>query len=359
MPAIVVEDLVKTYRRGLGGLGERVTALAGVSLAIEPGETVGIIGPNGAGKTTLMGCLLGFLRPDSGRISIDGLAVDDLAVRAATGYLPERLVLDRWMSGIAFMEYHHALAGLPAANRRAECMAMLDRVGLATEAANRRVGRYSRGMLQRLALAQALLGNPRFLYLDEPISGVDPTGIVVFREILTSLSASGATVLINSHQLSEVERVCTRVVFVNKGRLEAMETTRAGAAHSRVLRVRMSTEQAVPDATRLTALAANAGATFRDWSAPDARFVVADDAGATRLLAALIHHGVAVIEAMPDEGRLERLFTGHETPMAANVHADAARFAPPSAQTADAASPTDESRFAPPPGHGGTSGGAS
>jgi ABC-2 type transport system ATP-binding protein len=316
LPAIVVEDLVKTYRRGIGGLGGRVAALAGVSLTIEPGETVGIIGPNGAGKTTLLGCLLGFLRPDSGRISIDGLAVDDLAVRAATGYLPERLVLDRWMTGIAFMEYHHALAGLPAAGRRDACMQLLDRVGLAAEAANRRVGRYSRGMLQRLALAQALLGNPRFLYLDEPISGVDPAGIVVFRDILTQLSASGATVLINSHQLSEVERVCSRVVFVKAGRLEAMETTRAGAAHARVLRVRLSTEQAAPDTARLTALAAAAGATFRGWSAPDARFVVADDAGATRLLATLVRENVAVIEAMPDEGRLERLFAGTAPPAA-------------------------------------------
>jgi ABC-2 type transport system ATP-binding protein len=149
LPAIVVEDLVKSYPRGLGA---RTVALAGVSLTIEPGETVGIIGPNGAGKTTLLGCLLGFLRPDSGRIAIDGHEVDDLAVRAATGYLPERLVLDRWMSGRALLDYHHALAGLPAQSRASDCEALLGRVGLDREAADRRVGRYSRGMLQRLAL---------------------------------------------------------------------------------------------------------------------------------------------------------------------------------------------------------------
>ncbi|HEY6193671.1 MAG TPA: ABC transporter ATP-binding protein, partial [Candidatus Eisenbacteria bacterium] len=266
MPAIVVEDLVKSYRRGLGGLGGRVTALAGVSLAIEAGETLGIIGPNGAGKTTLLGCLLGFLRPDAGRIRIDGLAADDLAVRAVTGYLPERLVLDRWMTGMEFLQYHHALAKQPDASRSHDCTLLLDRVGLEREAASRRVGRYSRGMLQRLALAQALIGNPRFLYLDEPISGVDPAGVVVFREILTGLSASGATVIINSHQLAEVERICHRVVFVKQGVVEAMETTRAGASHSRVLRVRLSTEQAAVPAERLAALAAGAGATFRGWS---------------------------------------------------------------------------------------------
>ena len=314
MPAIEVENLVKSYTRGMGGMGGRVTALAGVSLSFEPGETVGIIGPNGAGKTTLLGCLLGFLRPDSGRLAIEGRAVDDLEIRAATGYLPERLVLDRWMSGMAFMHYHHALARLPEHTRDQDCRALLERVGLDREASFRRVGRYSRGMLQRLALAQALLGNPRFLYLDEPISGVDPAGIVTFREILSGLSAGGATVIINSHQLSEVERVCHRVVFVKQGKVEAMDTTRAGASHARVLRVRLSTEQPVPAPDRLTAIAADAGATFRGWSAPDARFAVADDAGATRLLAALLAAGVAVTEASPEEGRLERLFTGAPAP---------------------------------------------
>ncbi len=307
MPAIVVEELVKSYARGFRG---RTVALAGVSLSIEPGETVGIIGPNGAGKTTLLGCLLGFLRPDSGHIRIDGRKVDDLAVRAVTGYLPERLVLDRWMSGMEFMRYHHSLAGLSEANGRDACAQLLERVGLDAEATTRRVGRYSRGMLQRLALAQSLIGNPRFLYLDEPVSGVDPAGIVVIRDILSKLSASGTTILINSHQLAEVERVCHRVVFVKQGRVEAMETMRAGASHARVLRVRLSAEQPAPTAERLAAVAASGGATFSGWTAPDARFSVTDDAGATRLLAALLHEGCAVIEVLPEEGRLERLFTG-------------------------------------------------
>src|SRR5512134_1604203 len=113
MTGIQVEGLSKTYRRGLAG--ERVRALVDVSLTIAPGEAFGIIGPNGAGKTTFLGCLLGFLRPDSGRITIDGHAPDDLAIRAVTGYLPERLVLDRWMNGQQFLAYHHALARLPAA----------------------------------------------------------------------------------------------------------------------------------------------------------------------------------------------------------------------------------------------------
>ncbi len=335
-------------------MGSRTVALAGVSLAIEPGETVGIIGPNGAGKTTLLGCLLGFLRPDSGRITIDGMAVDDLAVRAATGYLPERLVLDRWMSGRAFLEYHHALAGLPAVTRRADCEALFDRVALGRESADRRIGRYSRGMLQRLALAQALIGRPRFLYLDEPVSGVDPAGILVFRDILSQLSAEGATILVNSHQLAEVERVCHRVVFVKQGRVEAVGTMRAGAAHARVLRVRISTEQPAWPAARFADVASLAGATFRGWVAPDARFAVADDTGATQLLQSLLREGLAVIEAVPEEGRLERLFTT-DAAGAAGVTPVVTRSVPqPAAATPAATSslphePRDHTRFMPPP----------
>jgi ABC-type multidrug transport system ATPase subunit len=307
-PAIIVEDLSKTYRRGA------VRALDGVSFRVEPGETLGVIGPNGAGKTTLMGCLLGFLTPDEGRVTIDGHAPDDLAVRATTGYLPERLVLDRWMTGSGFLRHHHALAGLPAATRVADCAAALERTGLEPAAGAQRIGRYSRGMLQRLGFAQALLGTPTLLFLDEPISGVDPAGVLLFRRILGELSASGVTVIVNSHQLAEVERVCTRVVFVQKGRLEAMETVQAGAAQARVLRVRLAAGAwpppgGEPPAARLAALAQSAGASFREWTAPDARFGVADDAGATRLLAALLAASLPVVEAAPEEGRLERLFT--------------------------------------------------
>ncbi len=288
--------------------GGAVRALDGVSLRVEPGESLGIIGPNGAGKTTLLGCLLGHLRPDSGRVRIDGRPPDDLAVRADTGYLPERLVLDRWMSGLDFLRMHHALARRPAGDREAECAELLDRVGLEPAAASRRVATYSRGMLQRLGLAQALVGRPRRLFLDEPISGVDPGGIALIRRLLTELRAEGVTLVINSHQLDEIERVCTRVVFVHRGRLEAMDTAAAGAAQERLLRVRFAATGG-PTRGGLEACAGAAGARLRTWEAPDARFLVDDDAGATRLLARLLAAGLPVVEAVAEEGRLERLFT--------------------------------------------------
>jgi ABC-2 type transport system ATP-binding protein len=305
MSGIVVEGLSKTYRRPLAVEGVR--ALVDVSLTIAPGEAFGIIGPNGAGKTTFLGCLLGFLRPDSGRITIDGHAPDDLAVRRVTGYLPERLVLDRWMSGRGFLAYHHALAKLPAAGRATDVDAALENVGLGGEAGARGIRRYSRGMLQRLGLAQAMLGRPRYLFLDEPASGVDPAGVVLFRRLLTDLKHRDVTVILNSHQLDQVERVCDRVAFVRGGKVEAIETVAAGASHARMLRVRAA-GGAIGTRERLESLATSVGASLHDVDPPQARFTVADDASAARLIQALIAAGVPVAEATPEESRLERLF---------------------------------------------------
>lgn len=300
---IRVEGLTKTYRGG------RVKALDSVSLSIAPGESFGIIGPNGAGKTTLLGCLLGFLRPDSGSVTIDGLEPDDLAIRRVTGYLPERLVMDRWMSGRDFLEYHHGLAQLPPERRFDDVDVALQRVALDPDAARRSIRKYSRGMLQRLGLAQALLGEPRYVFLDEPASGVDPAGVILFRKLIADLEPRGVTVVLNSHQLEQVERVCDRVAFVSRGRVEAVETMRAGAAAARGLRVRWSGTAAI-DNTRLSAAATVAGATFHDARDHEARFTVASDEQCAALLQALIGAGVPVIEAAPEESRLERLFTG-------------------------------------------------
>jgi ABC-2 type transport system ATP-binding protein len=298
---ILVESLTKTYRGG------QVRALDAVSLRVMPGEVFGVIGPNGAGKTTLVGCLLGFLRPDSGRIAIDGHAPDDLAVRAATGYLPERLSMDRWMTGLDFLRYHHALAKLPAAAREGETRGWLAAVGLDPTAGARSIRKYSRGMLQRLGLAQALLGHPRYLFLDEPVSGVDPEGVVLFRHLLGHLKGRGVTVVLNSHQLDQVERVCDRVAFVRQGRVESVETLTAGAQLARLLRVRAAAGAPL-SGEALAALARGAGAELESLDGAEARFQVPDDAGAARLLHALVTAGVPVVEATAEQGRLERLF---------------------------------------------------
>lgn len=305
MDGIHIRAVSKTYRFG------RVRALDQVSLEVRPGESLGIIGPNGAGKTTLLGCLLGFLRPDAGTITIDGRAPDDRSIRAVTGYLPERLVLDRWMSGSRFLAYHHALLGMDAGGRAADVARGLERVGLEPSAGRMPIRRYSRGMLQRLGLAQALMGEPRYLFLDEPVSGVDPAGVMLFRRLLADARSRGATLIVNSHQLAEVERVCDRVAFVKGGRVESIETPRAAETVARVMRVRWAAATApeVRSPERLRAAAQGAGATLVEPGAHAARFGVHDDDGASRLLQALIAAGVRVVEAAPEDSGLERLFT--------------------------------------------------
>jgi len=322
---IAVRALSKTYRGG------KVRALDGVSLTVAPGEVFGIIGPNGAGKTTLFGCMVGFLKPDAGEVTIDGLPPDDLAVHAVVGYLPERLMFDRWMTGRAFLGYHHELAGMPAGDRRnhgdprsprlrtassagdrdRDVTAALELTGLDPDSAGRQIRKYSRGMLQRLGFAQALIGAPRYLFLDEPTSGMDPLGAMMVRRAVMELKSRGAAVLINSHQLEQVEKLCDRVAFVKEGRVESVSVMNAGAGARRELGVRTAGSGFGDSSTRgrLEAAAAGAGAVLLESTGHSARFSVPDDETAAKLLAALVNAGYPVVEAIPAESRLERLFT--------------------------------------------------
>jgi ABC-2 type transport system ATP-binding protein len=197
--------------------------LKGIDLDIAPGEVVGLIGPNGAGKTTLMSCLLGFLRPNAGEITIDGKANDDLDVRRKTGFVPERMNFDRGATGWNFLRYMARLAEVPDAD--AKSRAMLARLGL-DGAADKRLSQYSRGMLQRIGMCQALIHEPAYLFLDEPTSGLDPNGVLLVRDLITEQKARGAAVLLNSHQLAEIEKVCDRVLFLHRGVIERAETLR-------------------------------------------------------------------------------------------------------------------------------------
>jgi ABC-2 type transport system ATP-binding protein len=302
--AIRVEALTKSYARA------KSPALAGVNLEIEAGEVFGLVGPNGAGKTTFMGCLLGLLFPSAGSVLIDGRAPDALDVRRATGYLPERLQFDRWMTGRAFLELHHTLAGQPASLRDGQVTALLQRVGLQTAHWRAPIKKYSRGMLQRLGMAQALVGEPRFLFLDEPASGVDPAGVLAFREIIDDLKQRGTTVVLNSHQLDQLERVCDRVAYIEGGAIKKIENLKSGEAGKRVLVVRwlVGEPAAVPPAGAIEAVVGPAGAQTLEVGAGRGRFAVDGDAQAAALLRALGEAGYAVVEAAPESGRLERLF---------------------------------------------------
>lgn len=216
-----VRGLRKTFRTYL----KEHEVLKGIDLDVAPGEVVGLIGPNGAGKTTLMSCLLGFLHPNGGNIAIDGRANDDLDVRRRTGFVPERMNFARGENGRNFLRYMASLAGIPRNELDARTDAMLERLGIA-DAAEKRLSQYSRGMLQRIGMCQALIHEPAFLFLDEPTSGLDPNGVLLVRDLIAEQKRRGAAVLLNSHQLAEIEKVCDRVLFLSGGVIARDETLR-------------------------------------------------------------------------------------------------------------------------------------
>ena len=214
---------IRELRKSFRSFRRTHEVLRGIDLEVAPGEVVGLIGPNGAGKTTLMSCLLGFLHPDSGEIAIDGKANDDLDVRRRTGFVPERMNFDRRATGWEFLRYMARLAEVGDADAKSK--AMLERLGL-TNAADKKLAQYSRGMLQRIGMCQALIHEPAYLFLDEPTSGLDPNGVLLVRDLITEQKARGAAVLLNSHQLAEIEKVCDRVLFLHRGVIERAETLR-------------------------------------------------------------------------------------------------------------------------------------
>ncbi len=304
-PAVEVIDLKKTYKGG------NVCALNGISFTVPRGEIFGLIGPNGAGKTTLIGCLLALLQPDSGTVRVYGKASDSISVRKSTGYVPERADFEHWMTGRQFLEYHHGLSGQDPKTREAAIDEALTMVELAESAWRRRLKTYSRGMLQRLNIAQLLIGKPQLALLDEPTLGLDPTGVKVVRNIVQHMRDTGITAIINSHQLDEVERLCDRVAFIQQGEIASIENLKGGTFSNYMLFVRWSENQlngtlasVVNDAASISR--AIVSECHHQWG----RFSVNDHLAATRLIKELVAGGVPVEEAVPERTRLEQLFTG-------------------------------------------------
>jgi len=215
-PVIDISALHKTYSSGIRR--RRVEALRGVDLVVSPGEVLGILGPNGAGKTTLLKVLLGIVRPTSGEARLFGQPAGDPSARQRLGYLPENHRFPTYLTARQTLDIYGRLAGLPDADRRVRIPSLLEQVGLVSWE-DTRVGKFSKGMMQRLGLAQALMNTPEIVVLDEPTDGVDPVGRRDIRDRLRSLKRAGTTVVINSHLLSEIELVCDRVLIMNKGRI--------------------------------------------------------------------------------------------------------------------------------------------
>jgi len=212
-PAIETVDLAKSY-------GGKI-AVRDLSLRVERGEVFGFLGPNGAGKTTTVKMLLGLVRPTAGDARILGQPITRPPARRRVGYLPEHFRFHEWLRGDEFLDLHARLNGVPRDVRSRRIPELLDLLGLAA-AARQPLGTYSKGMLQRVGLAQALVNDPDLVFLDEPTSGLDPMGRRLVRDVMHRLSERGITVFLNSHLLSEVEVTCTRVGFITGGQLREL-----------------------------------------------------------------------------------------------------------------------------------------
>lgn len=210
--------LTKIYR----SRRRKIRALDEVDLHVQRGETFGLLGPNGAGKTTFVKCLLGLVLPTSGEISLFGRAATDPASRRRVGLAPETPNFPPFLSAPEIMRLHGRLSGLPPGTLEEKSRKLLEEAELAD--APNRIRAFSKGMLRRLALAQSLLGDPKLLVLDEPTADLDPLGRRDVRVKLENLKEKGTTVLLNSHLLSEVERVCDRVAILNQGKVLAVGT---------------------------------------------------------------------------------------------------------------------------------------
>lgn len=220
-PAVEARGLAKRYR-GRGG-GGPVEALRGLDLAVPRGAVAGLLGPNGSGKSTTLRLLLGLHAPTAGSARVLGYPAGHPEARRRTGYLPEDADLYPFLTARETVETAGALHGMGRAERRAAAGALLERVGLAAEA-DRRVAGFSRGMKRRAGLAAALVHGPEFLVLDEPTAGLDPVGREGLLALLEECRGRGTTVLLSSHVLSDVERLCDRVAILGQGRLAAEGT---------------------------------------------------------------------------------------------------------------------------------------
>jgi len=222
MAAILVQDLCKTYTGAFRHSRETV-ALNKLTLEVKEGEIFGFLGPNGAGKTTTIHLLLNLARPTGGSAFLFDRPVSETAVHRRLGYMPESVNLHDYYRGRKLLEFYAGLAGIPRGSRSAQVTELLGLVKL-EDAADKAVAKYSKGMTQRLGFAQAMLGDPDLLILDEPTASLDPVGRKEFRDILVELKRRGKTIFISSHILSEVESLCDRVAILQKGELKRMGT---------------------------------------------------------------------------------------------------------------------------------------
>jgi ABC-2 type transport system ATP-binding protein len=308
-PAVEIDKLTKDYEVGFLRK-RRVRALDGLSLTVGRGEVFGFLGANGAGKTTTLKLLMRLMYPTSGDARILGRDIGDTAMHADIGYLPEHPYFYDYLTARELLEYCAELFGYRAAERRRRAADLLARVRLDEKAWDKQLRKFSKGMLQRVGLAQALVNDPAVVFLDEPMSGLDPVGRREVRDLVASLRTTGTTVFMCSHILSDIEVLCDRAAVLRKGRLAhigRLEELR-GAGGARPMEVVVSTE----DPARLEAALAPLDSVRLTTTPGGARVEVPTESEVDEVLRALRATGARLVAVQPVGNPLEELFVNEE-----------------------------------------------
>ena len=308
-PAVEINQLTKDYE--VGFLRKRkVRALDGLTLSVERGEIFGFLGANGAGKTTTLKLLMRLMYPTSGAARILGSDIGDTSMHARIGYLPEHPYFYDYLTARELVEYCAELFGYARAERRRRAADLLARVRLEERSWDKQLRKFSKGMLQRVGLAQALVNDPSVVFLDEPMSGLDPVGRREVRDLIASLRTTGTTVFLCSHILSDVEVLCDRAAVLRRGRLAhigRLEELR-GRGHDRPMEVVVS----AADSARLEAALAGLRGARLTATPGGARVEVQTEAEVDEVLRAVRAAGARLVGVQQVGNALEELFVGEK-----------------------------------------------
>jgi len=306
MAVVEIENLTKDYEVGFWRK-RKVRALDGLTLSVDSGEIFGFLGANGAGKTTTLKLLMRLIYPTAGSARILGRDIDDVQMHARIGYLPENPYFYDYLTAREFLNYCAELFGYDPAERSRRTEELLSRVHLDEKSWDKQLRKHSKGMLQRVGLAQALVNDPEIVFLDEPMSGLDPIGRRQVRDLIASLRLKGTTVFMCSHILSDIEVLCDRVAILNRGRLAetgTLEELRERSGDGRRIEVMV----AGVTAEQLSSVFGSLDGSQISSTAAGARIEVADESDVDAALSALRRLNGRLISVQPIRQSLEELF---------------------------------------------------